>query len=312
MTAPAFTSGKFRDSEELSAAVAAAGLDIKFDQLDRGKLEATLKFAIGRKFVVQHFDLGRRFHQRGAATRGLLTFGLPDHFVKVNWSGRNLKRDVLLNFSRLDGYESVSESGLTGYTFSCTSDAFQQAVSALDESLPAGQVHDMADYFSVSGDELKNLRSLAYCMHQCARNERAASSAYDELEADLAHALALSVCRPKCADSVCNLPQRQRAVNKALELILSTQDAISVSEVYKHSCVSWRTLDRAFKERFGITPKQYIVATRLIGVRRALLSARPGTIITRVANDWGFWHLGRFSSDYKRMFCELPSQTLCR
>jgi AraC family ethanolamine operon transcriptional activator len=62
----------------------------------------------------------------------------------------------------------------------------------------------------------------------------------------------------------------------------------------------------------NVTPKQYIVATRLVGVRRALLNARPGAKITSVANDWGFWHLGRFSSDYKRMFGELPSQTLCR
>ena len=35
MTAPAFVSETFGDSEELSAAVAAAGMNIEFDQLDR-------------------------------------------------------------------------------------------------------------------------------------------------------------------------------------------------------------------------------------------------------------------------------------
>ena len=34
------------------------------------------------------------------------------------------------------------------------------------------------------------------------------------------------------------------------------------------------------------------------------------TKVQDIAARWGFWHLGHFVTDYRRMFGELPSQTL--
>ncbi|UCG61547.1 MAG: helix-turn-helix domain-containing protein [Candidatus Zixiibacteriota bacterium] len=36
------------------------------------------------------------------------------------------------------------------------------------------------------------------------------------------------------------------------------------------------------------------------------------TTIADVANHWGFWHMGQFSADYRRLFGELPLETLRR
>jgi AraC family ethanolamine operon transcriptional activator len=308
MSAPALITGKFTDSDEFCAA--AAGLNMEFSQLDCGKLDARLALTIGRRFVVQHFSIGRRFHQRGAAPDGQLTFGLPDDFSKLIWYGRPVERESVLNFSRRDGFDAVTDYDFTGYTFSIGSTDLQNAVTALDDSLSSEQIRDMVDHFAASSDELRGIRSVANGMRQYVDNAVVVNGAYDELEADLAHMLARCVCDSPDADMNSSFAQRQVAVNRALELILSTHDAITVSDVYKYSAVSWRTLDRAFKERFGVSPKQYIVAARMVGVRRSLVAAPQGTKVTDVANDWGFWHLGRFASDYKRMFGELPSQTL--
>ncbi len=101
-----------------------------------------------------------------------------------------------------------------------------------------------------------------------------------------------------------------RAIGKSLDLIFARSDPISISDLHIHSGVCWRTLDRAFKERFGMGPKQYIVAVRLAAVRTALQLAPPHKTITEIASEWGFGHLGRFSASYNKMFGELPSQTL--
>ena len=32
--------------------------------------------------------------------------------------------------------------------------------------------------------------------------------------------------------------------------------------------------------------------------------------VAEVAGRWGFWHMGQMAADYRKLFDELPSQTL--
>jgi AraC family ethanolamine operon transcriptional activator len=82
----------------------------------------------------------------------------------------------------------------------------------------------------------------------------------------------------------------------------------TIPAVCRYAAASARTLSRGFRERFGISTKQYMVATRLAGARRTLKCSRVS--VTDAASQFGFWQLGQFSADYKAMFGELPSETL--
>lgn len=62
----------------------------------------------------------------------------------------------------------------------------------------------------------------------------------------------------------------------------------------------------------GLSPVQYLRAARLLGVRRELLRAGPVIRVSDAAARWGFWRLSQFAADYKRLFGELPSETLGR
>ena len=73
-----------------------------------------------------------------------------------------------------------------------------------------------------------------------------------------------------------------------------------------------RTLNYAFREIFGVTPKEYLQVTRLDGVRKDLHRREPSAKISDIANKWGFWHMGQFAADYRRQFGELPSETTRR
>lgn len=76
--------------------------------------------------------------------------------------------------------------------------------------------------------------------------------------------------------------------------------------------VSVRSVQIAFRRAYGITPSAALLACRLRHARLLLRSAGPATSVTQVALDCGFYHLGRFSLQYKRAFAESPSATLRR
>jgi methylphosphotriester-DNA--protein-cysteine methyltransferase len=103
---------------------------------------------------------------------------------------------------------------------------------------------------------------------------------------------------------------RALAVERALAYIDEHQDeVVSVREICSGNDIALRTLNRAFNERFGIGPKAYLNQRRLSAVRAEILLSPPETRVTGIANRWGFWHMGQFASDYRKLFGELPSQT---
>lgn len=73
--------------------------------------------------------------------------------------------------------------------------------------------------------------------------------------------------------------------------------------------VSRVKLFEGFKRYFDTTPMAYLKRYRLEAVRRAILSEPCARQISVIAMNWGFTHLGRFSSEYKKLFGESPSVT---
>jgi transcriptional regulator GlxA family with amidase domain len=76
--------------------------------------------------------------------------------------------------------------------------------------------------------------------------------------------------------------------------------------------MSERALRNAFHREHGLSPKQFDLHERLQRAREALSHSGPSTTVTMVANDQGFFELGRFAARYKRVYGESPSQTLRR
>jgi AraC-like DNA-binding protein len=71
-----------------------------------------------------------------------------------------------------------------------------------------------------------------------------------------------------------------------------------------------RTLEAHFKQYLGTTPLGWVRHMRLARARQQLLSATAEGSVTGVALANGFTELGRFATQYRREFGELPSQTL--
>jgi AraC family transcriptional regulator, ethanolamine operon transcriptional activator len=109
-------------------------------------------------------------------------------------------------------------------------------------------------------------------------------------------------------------PSRQHVVDAAKAYMRDRIDRpITVADLCVELGVSRRTLQYSFQQVLGLNPVRYLRALRLNGVRRELKHVARGTgSVLDIAAKWGFWHAGHFVTDYKRMFNELPSETLHR
>ncbi len=104
-----------------------------------------------------------------------------------------------------------------------------------------------------------------------------------------------------------------RRLIKQTEVLLreNIKYPISLTDLCQNIGQNQRSLYYAFQAAYGLSPMQYLKILRLNGIRRVLKRAEPKeNTVTKIALDWGFWHLGQFSTDYKKMFGESPSTTL--
>jgi len=103
-------------------------------------------------------------------------------------------------------------------------------------------------------------------------------------------------------------------IAKTIELIRTRPEhPWTVAALAAEVAISVRSLQVGFSRSVGQTPMRYLRQVRLERVHDELARAEPGaTTITEAAARWGFTHLGRFASEYRKAFGELPSTSLAR
>ena len=251
-----------------------------------------------------HMD--RTVHQLGSSPSGAVTFGLPLTPAIRSWRGADTRTLGLLYFGTETEFDGVSGSDFAGLTVSVSEPFFARVADRIGlpiqdalqdkRSLPVRRRTAALDKLRETG------RNLLY----------GPGARFGALEQeDLVAGLITAAADAEMFDD-CSAPStRARAVRRALDYLAEqASDCVSVGAICEATGASWRTLDRGFREAFGIGPKAYLNRLRLGQVRSELLRARPGTGVADAANAYGFWHMGQFARDYRRMFGELPSQTL--
>lgn len=108
-----------------------------------------------------------------------------------------------------------------------------------------------------------------------------------------------------------SLQKAQKVVTKAQDALLAHPDTpFTVDLLCQMTHTSRRTLQNCFESVTGLSPAMFLKNMRLNAVKRLLVMGDESLNISEIAARWGFWHLSQFSTDYKRLFGELPSQTL--
>ena len=103
------------------------------------------------------------------------------------------------------------------------------------------------------------------------------------------------------------------------EIIRRCQDVLDehegqhvlLGDLVAASQVSERTLRTAFNEYFGVGPARYLQLRQLRQVHRTLQTADPTAVtVSDVLVAHGEWQFSRFAARYRKLFGQLPSETL--
>lgn len=115
--------------------------------------------------------------------------------------------------------------------------------------------------------------------------------------------------RPGVEDRALSAASDARLIRRMEDLLCAHEgEPLSVPELCQKLSVTRRTLERASRRLLDMSPAQYLLLMRLCAVRQELLGEEE--TVSGAATKHGFYELGRFSSRYRELFGELPSQTL--
>lgn len=134
------------------------------------------------------------------------------------------------------------------------------------------------------------------------------------LEHDLTDALMACVASNSSTEAARSRVAHSRVIARFEEFLEARRrEPVYLPEICAAIGASERTLRSCCHERFGTSPIRYLWLRRMHLARSALLAANPAfTTVTEVATGHGFWELGRFATEYRKLFGEPPSLSLRR
>lgn len=303
----------YNDFDQMCEEVRQWNLD--FRQIDRGRFSAeVLQFALGPVHIVEA-TFGRCLIQSGSPPEGMRTIAIPaTSDLHIKWRGCDVGSSDLMIFPHGAELDSVSDENFKVYTCSFPEELLasiceQSEIAGLDQHQSGrGVVRCSPKSISRIQSLLKRAAKTARTKPDALRNE----SNQKSILFDLPRLILRGVEESSGVSKSTATHKRATAVQYAVRFIEKfAHQSITISDLVSELNISQRTLEYAFRESLGVTPKSYLMSYRLNKVRRQLRTYKNDqTKIADIANHWGFWHMGQFAKDYQKFFGELPSETL--
>lgn len=304
--------GQLDSVEEFSMAVAPAGWDLDFSQLERGRSRTVMNLVGTSESLLIRTGLQSRAHQQAVPPPGTVTWAfLTGQQAPFKLGKRSVEPDTLVCLHPEMGLDGVNEAVFSAYTASFSAERMSEIAETVGVPDPALAQENWGIPRCVDSEVLSRIRHRVHmifeeaCLSGASENVNLRHLLNSEL------ALQLLTIPTSGATAPDDRPSgRSRALQRAVEYIQDNPRALfSMEQLCQYSACSLSTLERAFREYYGVSPKRYLTALRLSGVRKQLLNLEETRGVGEVAAEWGFWHLSKFAADYKRMFGELPSTT---
>lgn len=299
----------FASIEQLDALPRELGWPLEYRQIEPGSFSSTFTDLDGDAWFLMEEQSSRRVEVVGGAPYGMFMLALVEG-DSVLANGQCLSSNRIYVQSPGSDFRATLPAGTKVTQVGVVDEQFEDVLNAVapDLSVPHGDVA----LFATAPGRLASLRwamrgALLAPSNREATREEAVSRILTELVA-----VAVDHGNAPCGRGLRRATAR-RALDRAREYIEARLgETIRVASMCRYAGTSLRSLELIFARELGMPPKQYVKARRLNAARRRLLAAgaEQGLLVTEVALDHGFDHLGRFAGDYRRYFGESPRETL--
>ena len=306
-----FDDQKFNDIDHFNQAI--KEWNLQFRQLEKGLLKGSDIQFIKPGFLLGYAILDRHAEQAGSAPEGHFTFafvvGSP-----IIWKGVEVGPDEVIVLKPGDEISGVGRSDFKILTLSIPEQVLERVCE--EHELPATmKIIRGNELIRINQSEQSVFKSfLLEILRQIILNPSMINTPGFQMLCDkeIPAKLCQLVDGPVHNGKVFTSGKRESIIKNSMQFLSeSSKDPVSLTDLCEVTGASERTLQYAFKEYFGISPKSYLKAYSLNNVHNALRRADPNKDkVVEIAYQFGFWHMGQFAADYKSMFGKLPSETL--
>jgi AraC family ethanolamine operon transcriptional activator len=280
----------------------------EFDQLSQGHFLGVINELRFPHIHTFREDTSHSLRQQCQVEHGGLWLGFSSNNKSCRINNEQTTYNQLLCRPGGQDFELLTPDNFSIYGLVLHRSFFTELTEQTQESLYDNE-SDGLWLENIASAELQNFRQYLYLLLQQQGN-RWSNNTHESILQDAVLELLTKAQQTPVAHVTS--PQRQRIMARVQEYLTESRmkSPITMSEICAAVHVSRRTLQYTFIQCYGISPKQYIQVIRLNQVRRVLINNENFQTISDIAFNYGFFHLGQFSQNYKRLFGETPSQTL--
>jgi AraC-like DNA-binding protein len=304
----------YADPDDYAASVRAS--KITLTALGRGRFDARITRITLPRLWMQRFSesLPRILHSAGSAERAIVSFSTQPGPSLIR-GGVELGADSIARMGLGQSYFQRSSGPVGWASMSLPIDelrALGPAIAGCDLTPPFHGLIITPPKQAMA--RLKCLHATAGFLAENAPEIIASQAVSRGLEQALIEAMLACVAAPAVTSAAPAHGRRELIMRRFHQVLQDRPDeAVYIADICVLIGVPERTLQLCCQETLGMGPKRYLVLRRLVQARKALSRADPAvTTVTEIATSLGFWHLGRFAVEYRRLHGETPSATFHR
>ena len=295
--------GFFTDVDEYNEFV--KNWDLTFNLLSKSDFSAQLKMILNNKFSLVWEKLNGKIEQKGKTQPDFIVFGFGVNDTSFYWFDEKVGTNDLIIFPKENNFEVVSYDNHEVYVISIHKELFFNSLKKVGISrsniLFNGKSHML---FLSKSFSSRFTKLLDYFLNSNLNNKKKNEALIETVVSTLIEYLFKTDKNVQKAEK----NKKVYAVKKAVKIINNqVDDLYSIKQLCAMVGVSEGTLLNAFKEKYKVTPSEYIKAFRLNKVKHEIYNNK-GKPIFEIAGKYNFWHMGQFAKDFKKQFGILPSE----